>query len=157
MKHRRLFTYLISIWLMCCFLPVGRAMSQEEPVVLEGRIAVSSEDGIAGLGGVRIVFASDSGGSVTETTNSEGIYSHEVPIGWTGSVTPRKPGFTFAPGTQRYEGVTDSLSGQDYIATPGGGMVTISGGIADEYGAPISGVLLEFTGDIDGAHTDGYE
>jgi photosystem II stability/assembly factor-like uncharacterized protein len=57
-------------------------------------------------------------------TNSSGVYSVVVPTGstgWTGTVTPTLPGFTFNPPTRDYTDVTTPQTAQDYTATYAGG------------------------------------
>ena len=68
--------------------------------------------GDAGIGGATITYT---GGSTT--ANSGGIYSFTVEAGWTGSVTPSMPGYTFNPVNRTYIHILDNQPNQDYTAT----------------------------------------
>ncbi len=68
--------------------------------------------GDAGIGGAIITYT---GGSTT--ANSGGIYSFTVEAGWTGSVTPSLPGYTFNPVNRTYIHILDNQPNQDYTAT----------------------------------------
>ena len=53
----------------------------------------------------------------TVTSRSNGVYAFTVPDGWTGTVTPTKLGFDFAPLSRDYTAIDVSQTGQDYTAT----------------------------------------
>jgi len=52
----------------------------------------------------------------TVTADGGGAYSLSVPLGWTGTVTPSKAGFTFMPLSRSYSNVRTSQTAQDYNA-----------------------------------------
>jgi hypothetical protein len=54
-------------------------------------------------------------------TNESGQYTGAVPSGWTGTVAPTLPGFTFDPENISYSGVTFDQANQDYSANYVGG------------------------------------
>jgi hypothetical protein len=49
-------------------------------------------------------------------TNDNGVYSADVPPGWTGTVTPTEINFVFDPETRTYSSVAADQTGQDYVA-----------------------------------------
>ena len=74
---------------------------------------VKASDG-TGIEGVTITF-SNAGGSTA--TDSSGNYSHSVSLGWSGSATPSKIGYSFSPASRSYSNVTSDQTSQDYTAT----------------------------------------
>jgi len=52
------------------------------------------------------------------TTNMGGWYQFRLSIGWTGTVTPQLPGWTFAPDTTYYVSVSMNYTDQDYVGYP---------------------------------------
>jgi hypothetical protein len=118
---------------------------QPGKVVISGRVMESSPSGIVGLPGVNIFFSSAGGETLSETTDLEGRYRREMDYGWTGTVTPKKIGFTFAPPFQGYADVVTDLPGQDFTATQIGEVISISGRVTTAEGLGIAGVLLEFS------------
>jgi len=51
-------------------------------------------------------------------TSGGGFYSataYDMGPGWSGTVTPEKPGYLFDPAEREYSNVTSNLTGQDYI------------------------------------------
>ncbi len=104
------------------------------------------------LTGVTLTF---SGGLGTVLTNDLGQYTHTVPYGWSGTVTPSRFLYTFTPKSLTYADVTSNQTGQDYTGT----MIvivahTISGTITSSGGSPIAGVTLTFSPDGGQATTD---
>ena len=55
---------------------------------------------------------SNSGGETL--TDIDGYYSHSIPEGWSGTVTPIKLNYSFTPVTRSYTSVTSEITGQDY-------------------------------------------
>ena len=51
-------------------------------------------------------------------TNSDGYYYDSVSYGWSGTVTPTEPGYTFVPPSRVYSNVINNQSNQDYTGTP---------------------------------------
>jgi hypothetical protein len=68
--------------------------------------------GNAGVGGATLTY---NGGSTV--ADSHGDYSIAVASGWSGTVTPSKANFNFAPTNKVYSGVASDLTGEDYTAT----------------------------------------
>lgn len=79
------------------------------------------------------------------TTGQDGSYSAQVPYKWTGTVTPRKLGYTFEPGTRSYEEVLNSRMSEDFQASVI--QLTVSGTVRSETG-PVPDVTI--TADNDG-------
>ncbi|MBA7709639.1 hypothetical protein ES703_118561 [subsurface metagenome] len=77
------------------------------------------------------------------TTDSSGNYSAVVNIGWSGTVTPTKVGYTFSPQSRDYSGVNSNQLNQDYTATA----VTfvVSGSIKTSGDEGIEGVSVTFS------------
>jgi hypothetical protein len=73
-------------------------------------------------------------------TNASGDYSATVSYGFSGTATPSKAGYTFAPASRTYSNVTANQASQGYTATLQ--TFTISGRIVDGSGAAVSGVTL---------------
>jgi hypothetical protein len=71
--------------------------------------------GETGLPGVTLTF-SNNGGSTA--TNEQGNYSHMVPLGWSGTVTPSCTGYYFSPSDRIYTSISSDKTNQDFIAIP---------------------------------------
>ncbi len=72
-------------------------------------------------------------------TNASGFYTSEVDYGWSGTVTPFRTGYTFAPVNRVYSSVTADQTAQDYTGTLN--TYTMSGTITDG-SSPLPGVTL---------------
>ncbi len=81
------------------------------PAIISGTIL---DPGAAPVAGVS-VDANNSGGS--DVTDPNGEYSITVDYGWSGTVTPTKTDYTFAPTERVYGNVTSNQSAQDYTGT----------------------------------------
>jgi hypothetical protein len=68
--------------------------------------------GNAGVGGATISYT---GGSTT--ADGTGHYAFTVLSGWSGTVTPSKPGYRFIPDHREYTNVTTDWTDQNYTAT----------------------------------------
>ena len=105
------------------FVPVSRSYSNvttdqlnqdytgtqtQQDRTISGYVRTSSGNGISG---VTVTF--DNGGG-TDTTNSSGYYSRNVTYGWSGTVTPTREGYSFAPVSRSYSNVTNNQSNQNY-------------------------------------------
>jgi parallel beta-helix repeat protein len=55
----------------------------------------------------------------TTVADGAGNYSITIPSGWSGSIVPTKPGYTFAPEGRTYNNVIADLGGEDYTASAG--------------------------------------
>ncbi len=78
--------------------------------LISGRVA---ENGGAGVGDVVLAGLPDD-----PKSDSEGYYVASVPVGWSGTVTPTKAGYTFDPENREYASVTADQPDQNYTATP---------------------------------------
>jgi type II secretory pathway component GspD/PulD (secretin) len=58
---------------------------------------------------VQGVMIKDKTGNYTATTNAKGIYSIQVPYGWTGELFWTKPGFVFDPPSELHQNLTESI------------------------------------------------
>ncbi|GAG25712.1 unnamed protein product, partial [marine sediment metagenome] len=67
-----------------------------------------------------------------------GTYSATVDYDWSGTVTPTKAGYTFAPANRVYSNVTSDQTSQDY--TPTLNTYTISGSVGTLDGVTMSGL-----------------
>ena len=74
----------------------------------------SSISGNAGTGEVTLSYVDGDPKSVLADSN--GDYSFTVPHGWSGAVTPSKPGYTFDPESRTYASVQSDQVGQDFAA-----------------------------------------
>ena len=72
--------------------------------------------GNAGLPGVSLSYE-DRTGKKTIYTDPNGNYSFQVAYNWSGSVTPREPGYTFSPPSRVYRNVQSDQIDQNYSAT----------------------------------------
>src|SRR6185503_7554117 len=75
--------------------------------------------GTVTLNGIALpnVAMAATGGPTCTTTNNAGQYSCTVPFGWSGSVTPTAPGYSFAPASRSFTGVSSTQSAQTFTAT----------------------------------------
>ena len=87
---------------------VWNALTPFPTHVISGTITYSW-DGEAGVGGVILV-----GLPGHPMTNEGGYYEGLVMDGWSGTVTPTKPGYTFDPLYRSYSKVGGDFSGEDY-------------------------------------------
>ncbi len=100
---------------------------------------------ISGNAGVAWATISYTGGATT--AGSAGSYSFSVPYGWSGIVTPSKPGYTFLPVSKLYGYMTTNWTGHNYAAT------LLSYTISGNAGAP--GAAISYPGGSVIAGTDG--
>ncbi len=70
--------------------------------------------GNAGIGGAILSYTD--GNALVASTDGSGSYSFAVSNNWTGTVTPSKLGYTFAPVNRSYTAVNGNQSNQDYTA-----------------------------------------
>ncbi len=84
---------------------------------ISGRVITSTG---AGIEGVQLVGLPNMSGNPTDPviTDDVGYYTGYVDSGWSGAVTPAKPGYTFVPSTRTYTDVTSDQSVQNYTGTP---------------------------------------
>ena len=79
-------------------------------------------------GEVGAVLSYEDGVVKEATAGDGGVYSFTVSYGWSGTVTPSKTGYDFAPPSRTYTEVTTDQTGQDYAATPTNWTATPSAG-----------------------------
>jgi serine protease len=78
-------------------------------------LSVYAISGAAGLAGATLSYTD--GTPKTVTAGSDGLYTISVPFGWSGTVTPSKPGYTFSPPSTSYTAVIADQPAQNYSAT----------------------------------------
>ncbi|MBI4776247.1 MAG: PKD domain-containing protein [Deltaproteobacteria bacterium] len=78
-------------------------------VSVSGKITYQGD----GLGSVTVGFTGE--GSVT--TNAQGLYTINVPSGWTGAITPSRIGYVFEPPSINLANVVADLTDQDFTAS----------------------------------------
>lgn len=93
-----------------------------------------------GLSGVTITLNNNGG---TVVTNSAGYYSIDVPIDWSGTLTPSLDGYSFTPQNKNYISLTGDQTDQNFSAFPADPI--ISGYIKDENNIGIPGVTVSFS------------
>jgi hypothetical protein len=84
-------------------------------VVIRGTIVNTSGNPLAG---VTLTIAETGGGTTYATTASDGTYRVALCDGWTGTITPSRAGFTFAPTSRSYNNASGYQNDQDYTGTP---------------------------------------
>ncbi|MFZ5884806.1 MAG: CAP domain-containing protein, partial [Chloroflexota bacterium] len=80
-----------------------------------GKPFVQTISGNAGASGVTLSYTDGTAKTVTSQPN--GDYSLSVTPGWSGTVTPSHPCYTFTPASRTYTNVTANQTGQNYTAT----------------------------------------
>ncbi|MGI6084144.1 MAG: fibronectin type III domain-containing protein [Acetivibrionales bacterium] len=75
--------------------------------------------GNAGVAGAELCYQEKTaeGGTRMVTADETGAYSFKVPYNWSGTVTPRKPGYLFTPANRSYTNVLADQTGKDYTTT----------------------------------------
>jgi hypothetical protein len=101
---------------------------------------IHTSDG-AVVSGVDVTFSDGAGQTTTDTA---GNFSKAVQNGWSGSVTPSKPGWSFDPASIPYENVTADQTGQDFTGTPTNFVIT---GVVEreDTGDAIADVTITFS------------
>lgn len=97
------------------------------------------------LAGVTVTFnttAPIAGSAGTVVTDVNGLFTHYVPVGWTGTFTPSLPGYRFNPVSNTLTNQTTSPKGFNFTAIP---TVNVSGTITTA-GAPLAGVTVNYSG-----------
>ncbi|NIO19798.1 MAG: hypothetical protein GTN76_03420, partial [Candidatus Aenigmarchaeota archaeon] len=103
--------------------------------IISGFVRTGGGDGIDEV----IITFSNNGGEVV--TAADGSYSHAVKEGWSGTATPAKNCYSFAPPSQLYTNVISDHTNQDYTGTFL--TYTISGTILmASTSAPLNGVVM---------------
>ncbi len=81
--------------------------------MISGRITDSSGRSV---GNALLTFVDDNGQQTSTRSDAMGNYKKTVPYGWSGTVTPTKPGCVFDPTSRNYANVNRHLSHQNYTA-----------------------------------------
>ncbi len=71
--------------------------------------------GNAALAGVRLSYLD--GGAKSVTADAAGDFGLTVPTGWSGTLTPLKPGYHFTPASRIYSNVFSNQLGENFTAT----------------------------------------
>ncbi|MEN6425056.1 MAG: hypothetical protein ABFE13_06825 [Phycisphaerales bacterium] len=104
--------------------------SRIDNVHFTARVITFKISGNVGLPGVRM-----NGLPQDVVTDEVGMYIASVNYGWSGIVTPKKPGFVFEPASRSCMRVTENLAQQDYIPR----VITFT--VSGQAGAP--GVIMQ--------------
>ncbi len=110
---------------------INAQIEKAVPLFISGYVRTSGGTGISG------VFMEGLPGS--PTTNASGYYDTSISIGFSGTVTPSKSGYTFSPPSRTYTNVNSDQTDQNYTGTS---TYTISGYVRTSGGAGISGVTM---------------
>jgi len=89
--------------------PISESFTEENFTATKGPFVISGTVGLAG-----VTFQGFPSGRVV--TDENGMYRAEVSEGWSGEVTPVKPGYVFEPPSRTYPAVGEALANQDYTA-----------------------------------------
>ncbi|MDP1832910.1 MAG: multicopper oxidase domain-containing protein [Geothrix sp.] len=87
------------------------------------------------LAGVTVTFSNGGG---TAVSDASGLYTHYVPSGWSGSLTPALVGWVFSPAARNLTNVTASPAGQNFTA----GQTFLLSGTITTNGAGLAGVRV---------------
>jgi FtsP/CotA-like multicopper oxidase with cupredoxin domain len=98
------------------------------------------------LAGVTITF-SNGGGSVV--TDAQGLFTHYVPVGYSGTATPSLAGFIFTPASRNYANLRTNTVGQTFTAQA---VVVVTGNVTNA-GLSLAGVRVAFS-NVGSATTD---
>ncbi|MCP4216110.1 MAG: hypothetical protein GY765_15775, partial [bacterium] len=135
---------------------VDSGLGGEDYLVVAFKPVISGQvvnDGVQGLSGVRFTFSGTDGTVVTAVSDADGNYSQEVANEWSGTVSPRKNGYTFSDPELDYSDVAANIR-KDYTASPNSAsMVTVSGEVTDGEGGAVGSVILVFSNNADVFYT----
>lgn len=82
-----------------------------ESLSMSGQVVLGENSDLPGVGAVVL-----SGLPGNPETNVQGHYTADLSPGWSGTVTPKKPGFLFKPQNRTYDKLQSGLSRQNYTA-----------------------------------------
>jgi FtsP/CotA-like multicopper oxidase with cupredoxin domain len=117
---------------------VGQNYTAVAAVMIYGIVTTNAVPAVP-LPGVTLTFSNGAG---TATTDANGSYTHYVPSGWSGSITPSLAGWSFNPLVRNLTNVLSSPAvGQNFSA---GVVYAISGAVTTN-GAPLAGVRVTFS------------
>ena len=92
---------------------LGPDIRAQGPLTVSGQVVHAVLN--SGLGGVTL---NGFPASVPVQTQPDGSFSTSVPLGWSGTVTPSRPGFAFSPPTLVYTNLAQSQTNQAFSASP---------------------------------------
>lgn len=106
-----------------------------DAAIIAGQLS-SDEDG-SPLAGVRVVRGDGLGQGMSDP---QGRFAVAVPKGWSGTIRPVDPGYTFSPAELVFTYVTAGTDGQNFKGKPV--QLSLSGKVLDGGGQPVSGVAI---------------
>ncbi len=117
---------------------IGTAYGEDLSFTTAANPAISgtvlASEGI-GLEGVTMTFSGEAGFA---STGADGRYSRVVDYGWTGTITPSLPGYSFEPASRSLTNVTGAIEGQDFTVSQGAPRVVI---LKPSGGSRLAGVV----------------
>src|SRR5258706_8317416 len=84
------------------------------------------------------------GTAKTITSQLDGSYSIQIPKGWSGTITPTRPCYTFSPDSRTYPSNVSDQTAQDYVASLVPGTVCVQS-IVDASPNPTKADTVDFT------------
>jgi hypothetical protein len=134
------------------FTPVSRGYANvTSDQTSQNYTATITISGNVGVPGVALSYTD--GTLKTVSSQADGGYSFKVPVGWSGTITPSRPCYTFSPANLTYNSISANQTGQDYTANliPGTMCVLyISRVDASPTNADSVDFTVTFTGDVIG-------
>ena len=115
-----------------------------------GRYQTFTISGTVGEAGVTMQGFPVKAGDPPIMTDDNGVYTVQVRYGWSGTVTPVKPGYTFDPKQRAYTNVTEDKTNEDYTGTLQ--TFTISG-TTGKPGVKLRGLLDDPNSDATGRYS----
>ncbi|HLO30651.1 MAG TPA: choice-of-anchor Q domain-containing protein [Anaerolineales bacterium] len=135
----------------CTFSPVKRqyfsVQADQEDQNFQAFVSIS---GNAGVAGATLNYSDGTAKSVT--ADGSGNYALTVSYNWSGTITPSKPGYLFAPFSRGYTNVVDRLTAQDYLFTTGY-IITGNAGVAGATMNYLDGTAKSITAGSNGVYT----
>ena len=91
---------------------VNDGVLDSAPATVSINVTAYTISGNAGVAGATLSYVD--GTTKTVTADGSGGYSFQVPINWSGTVTPSKAGYNFSPASMSYTNVLADQAGQNY-------------------------------------------
>ncbi len=131
MKFSEITKKLLCVVMITCLFTFGTAFAQAE-FVISGHIHTGDNTALA-----KVALNGAPGNPVSD---KDGFYTFKVNAGWSGTVTPQLPYYSFTPSSFRYDNVTENQTTHDYEGKP----ITykVSGYVLDAEGTGLEGVVL---------------
>lgn len=112
-----------------------------------GQIVIGGRVTVGGVGLPGTVLVGLPGNPVAD---SQGYYTALVNEGWSGTVVPARPGYSFTPPSRTYSGVTTDRAGDHYTGSAGGPIISGKLTPMETSGNPaplgVTGLLFEGSG-----------